>query len=484
MKQDSSEDHGWWAEWLEQVRRRIRAWCAGQAGRSWVVAVSGGSDSVALLRALHALAPGLGLTLSVAHLDHGMRGEAARSDAVFVEGLAAELGLPCDLGSWRPKRAAHFEADGRQERYAWLSRIATARGASAVAVGHTRDDQAETILHRILRGTGLRGLGGMPSLRPLGTAPGVVLVRPLISVTRAELLRYLGAMGQSFREDVSNADPSRTRARIRHDLLPRLAGEYNPRVAEALVRLGTLAASSYRTLETRLLEIEQAVVVCSSNDRIEIRRDGLLSLPCLLRNELLRRVWRQAGWPERGMSAARWQRLAVLVRHLTIKEIEIGAGVTVATGVQAGDATTILLRCKAGSGRTAVADASGTDGASDPGEQVSLGLPGSVVWRERTIETVLDPYEPRDETVDLDRIVPPLYVRGPVPGDRFDPLGVGGHRQPLNDFFRNRKVPPADRARTPLLCDAGGIIWVVGHRIAERVKVRAETVRTLGLRRG
>src|SRR5262249_24315970 len=148
-------------------------------------AVSGGSDSVGLLRVLAALGPGLGLTLSVAHLDHGIRGAAARADADFVAGLAEALGLPLDRGQWQPDRSSHFEANARRARYAWLAEVARRREATAVAVGHTRDDQAETILHRIVRGTGLRGLAGIPPRRPL--AEGLTLVRPLLKVGRDEI---------------------------------------------------------------------------------------------------------------------------------------------------------------------------------------------------------------------------------------------------------------------------------------------------------
>ena len=149
--------------WLEPVRRRITGWLDSETTANWVVAVSGGGDSVCLLRVLHRLAPKLNLRLSVAHLDHGVRGEQARDDARFVQALAESLGLPFDLGHWSPTRAGHFEADARSARYAWLREVAEGRGASAVAVGHTRDDQAETILHRILRGSGPRGLAGIPS---------------------------------------------------------------------------------------------------------------------------------------------------------------------------------------------------------------------------------------------------------------------------------------------------------------------------------
>src|SRR5215213_2484536 len=160
-------------------------WRAAGLGPGCVVAVSGGSDSVGLLRVLHELGPALGMELSVAHLDHGVRGDAARADAEFVAGLAGSLGLAFDLGHWQPARAGHFEADARRARYAWLAGIAQARGASTVAVGHTRDDQAETILHRVLRGTGPRGLAGMPARRPLSGA--IALVRPLLRVGRDDV---------------------------------------------------------------------------------------------------------------------------------------------------------------------------------------------------------------------------------------------------------------------------------------------------------
>lgn len=470
MARDESREDPWSAPWIEPVRHRLKRWCARGTGTAWVVAVSGGSDSVGLLRVLHALAPELGLTLTVAHLDHGARGEASRADATFVEALAGSLGLPFDLGRWQPARTGHFEADARQARYAWLLATAHARGASAVAVGHTLDDQAETILHRIVRGTGLRGLSGMPARRGLGNGPAVSLVRPLLSVSREDIRAALESLGQAYREDTSNTDLARTRARIRHDLLPRLADEYNPRVAEALVRLGSLAHASERALEERLLELERGAIVSLDHDRIELRRDRLVLLPVFLRAELLRRAWREAGWPEAGMSAERWRRLAHLATARPDTRVAVGVGIEIAT---IGDH--VLLR------RT-------VRGSIAPQgdlvlEEMPIEVPGTIVWRESVIETVLEPDAPRDETVDMDLLVRPLRVRAPVPGDRFRPLGMGGRSTPLNDFFRGRKVPYEERARTPLLCDQLGIVWVVGHRIADRVKVTDQTSRILGLRR-
>jgi tRNA(Ile)-lysidine synthase len=450
--------------WLESVERTVTRWLGSGLGTAWVVAVSGGSDSVGLLRVLHALGPKLGLTLSVAHLDHGVRGEAARADAEFVAGLAERLGLPCDLGHWRPTREGHFEADARRARYEWLAQVARARGASAVAVGHTRDDQAETILHRIVRGTGLRGLAGMPGRRPLDASGSIRLVRPLLNVTRQEIRDHLAAIGQPFRDDASNADPARTRARIRHDLLPRLAADYNPAVAEALVRLGALAASASRSIHRQVRELERVATLSADHNVIILDREALRHVPRFLRAEVLRQVWRRAGWPEAGMGAERWWRLADLARR-TDARASVGGGVELSS-----DASFLILR------RPAVATVPIVE------EPVPLDVPGSAPWLGGHVIVTLDPDAPRDESIDLDRLVPPLQVRSALPGDRFEPLGMDGRSTPLNDFFRGCRVPRAGRGRVPLVCDRSGIVWVVGQRISQRVRRTDETRRTAGLR--
>ena len=349
------------------------------------------------------------------------------------------------------------------------------RNATRIALGHTLDDQAETLLHRIVRGTGLRGLSGIPLRRVLVEDPPLMLVRPLISVSRQAIRDYLAAIGQAFREDASNTDLTRTRARIRHDLLPRLVADYNPRVAEALVRLGSLARASERVIERRVIEIEVQVIRIISPERIVLERDRLREQPVFLRAEVLRRAWRRAGWPEQGMSARRWNRLARLVPNPRIDTLAIGSGVTLRTTGAIGSPAHGFILERTGSCPRQLA-------GTDPSAEITIGIPGSLAWQGIMIETVLEPGESCEEAIDLDQIVLPLRVRGPVPGDRFDPLGMAGASTPLNDFFRGRKVPRSERARTPLLCDARGIIWVVGHRIAERVKVSDQTQRRLGLR--
>ena len=458
--------------WIDRVERRLARWCAQGLEKSWVVAVSGGGDSVGMLRVLHQLAVPVGLRLSVAHLDHGVRGEEARADAAFVAALAGSLGLPFVLGAWKPARKSHFESDARLARYDWLTDVARVRGAAVIAVGHTLDDQAETILHRIVRGTGLRGLAGMPSRRVLSSSPRLTLVRPLLGVSRHDVRDFLAARKQTFREDESNGDLSRTRARIRHDLLPKLAADYNPKIALALVRLGSLAARFERAMEADLHDVERSAVITQTPDCIVLKHGYLLSIPLFQRAEVLRRVWRKAGWPESSMSATRWRRLAALVDMDEIPKVDIGARVEVST-----ERFFLVLR------RRAAPSAPST--ASDIVRPISLAVPGltAVAWAGGAIEALVDsgPETRIDETMDLDQISLPVIVRTAVAGDRFDPLGMGGQSMPLADFFRGRHVGRTDRARVPLVYDQNGIIWVVGHRIADRVKVSEKTRRTLGL---
>lgn len=445
---------------LRHTRRVLRRLEVGPGGV--VVAVSGGSDSVGLLRLLHALAAERGLRLAVAHLNHGARGPEADADAAFVAALAESLGLPCAVGSWAPDRPGHFEADARRARYRFLEAVARDRGASAVAVGHTRDDQAETILHRILRGTGPRGLAGMPARRAL--AEGVALVRPLLDASRAEVRAYLDTLGQPYREDRTNADPAHTRARLRHDLLPTLAADYNPRVAEALVRLGRLAAQAERARDARLAELERAIVLETGDDAVRLRRADLRSVPPFDRVELLRRVWRRLGWPEDGMDRRRWARLAALVARDPAPRTAVGGKVE----LRAVGEHLILRRPPA---------------PMPPPLPRALPVPGAVAWEGGRVVAAPDPdpAAPWSERIDRDRLAGPLLVRAPRPGDRFRPLGLGADVR-LAGFLRTRHFPPERRALMPLVCDADGIVWVVGHRIADRVKRTAATTRTLGLR--
>ncbi len=283
-----------------------------------VVAVSGGPDSVALLRAIVVARPAVPLT--VAHLNHQLRGSESDADEAFVRDLCARLsaaGAALRLRVERLDVAAraagdNLEAAARRRRYDWLTAVAREAGAVWVATGHTADDQAETVLHRLLRGTGLRGMCGIPARRPL--APGVEVVRPLLRVRRADVLAYLQELGQDVRHDSSNADLRFTRNRLRHELLPHLATHYNPAITTVLCSLAEQAA------EVQQIETAAAAALLAAAERpragAEIILDGrcLEAAPRHRLRELLRLLWRREGWPQGAMSFAAWERAAAVAR--------------------------------------------------------------------------------------------------------------------------------------------------------------------------
>jgi tRNA(Ile)-lysidine synthase len=300
-----------------------------------LVAVSGGGDSVALLRAMAALKTGGQGRVCVAHLNHQLRA-GADEDERFVVELSRRLGLTCEVQRAAVKRLADESGDGveaaaRSARYRFLQDAAGRLGARFVATAHTADDQAETILHRIIRGTGVRGLAGMARVRPLGHAS---LMRPLLGVRHAELTAYLDALGQPYRHDPSNADRHFTRNRIRHELLPRLCRQFNPGAVEALVRLATLAGETQAVID-RLVDgwFDRCVSIEGPNAaRIELA--DLIAEPRYLIGELLAAVWRRQGWPLQSMDRQKWDELSELaaaagpVRRVFPGEVtvEIGAG--------------------------------------------------------------------------------------------------------------------------------------------------------------
>jgi tRNA(Ile)-lysidine synthase len=293
------------------------------ASAGLVVAVSGGADSVALIRAFDAVrdrhAP---LPLVLAHLNHQLRGRDSDADEEFVVALHAQLtagGRPnltlCrarrDIAAQARAEGANLEALARRERYRWLVEVARTHGMKYIATGHTANDQAETVLHRLLRGTGLRGLRGIAARRPLG--PGLTLLRPLLSATRADILAYLHELGQPYREDASNRDRRFTRNRIRHELLPLLAAHYNPAIVRVLAGLAEEADDAYRLSEPAALTLLSEAELPRAGERLIFDVHRLLTAPPPLVREMFRLVWLRENWPLGGMNRAAWKRLSSVV---------------------------------------------------------------------------------------------------------------------------------------------------------------------------
>ncbi len=296
----------------------------GAARQGLVVAVSGGPDSVALLHALLTLRregspPPL---LVLAHLNHQLRGAESDADEAFVRDLhqrhlaASEAALLFTSGTRAvrteaERTGANLEATARRLRYDWLATVARTHGVKWVATGHSADDQAETVLHHLLRGTGLQGLRGIARQRPL--TPGVTLIRPLLQVSRAEILAYLEAIGQSYRLDPSNDERRYTRNRIRHELLPLLAREYNPAIRAVLSRLAEQAEEAYGEEKRAAEELLRAAEKPAAGTRIILHRPRLQAASPGLVRAMFRLLWSRQGWPRDAMTFAHWKRLETLV---------------------------------------------------------------------------------------------------------------------------------------------------------------------------
>lgn len=280
-----------------------------------IVAVSGGADSVSLLCGLAELrdqdSPG---KLVAAHFNHRLRA-ASDSDSQFVQHLAAKLNIDCEVGTaTKPLDQIGkdgLEAAARAARYEFLLRTAKKFGARYVATAHTADDQAETILHRVLRGTGLAGLAGIPRIRALSEA--AMLIRPLLEFSRADVVEYLASRHQSFCLDESNEDVSFTRNRIRHAMLPQLAAQYNPNVREALLRLGQLAGEAQQVIEQRANQLLVQSRRQQSANQVTIDCTTLRLEPPHLICEALIQLWKDQRWPLQQMGMAEWNALANLV---------------------------------------------------------------------------------------------------------------------------------------------------------------------------
>jgi tRNA(Ile)-lysidine synthase len=302
---------------LNQVAHALAALPAGSG--PGVVAVSGGPDSVALLRALLTLRPA-SAPLVVAHLNHQLRGADSDADEAFVTALHARLAaeratltLCCeriDVAARARVEGDNLESVARRVRYGWLAGVARAAGAGWVATGHTADDQAETVLHRLLRGTGLKGLCGIPARREL--APGVEVVRPLLRVTRARVLAFLRSVGQDFREDASNADLRFTRNRIRHELLPHLAERYNPAVALALCRLAEQAAEVQGREESAARALLAEAELPRAGGTVVLDWARLGAAPRHLVREAFRLLWQREAWPAGRSGFDSWERAAAV----------------------------------------------------------------------------------------------------------------------------------------------------------------------------
>lgn len=417
-----------------------------------VVALSGGSDSVAMLVLLRELAASGEMVLAgAAHLNHRLRVSAARDEA-FCRALCARFEVPlivesADVGRESAAARTSIEAMARRLRYAFLERARVLFGADCVAVAHTIDDQAETVLLRLLRGAGPRGLRGVLPAR--GT-----VVRPLLDCARHELREALAARGETWVDDETNDDVTMLRNRVRHELLPLLATRFQPAVNRVLARTADVASAEDALLENLAAEIVRRVVRARPA-WIEVDAAALRDAPLALQRRVARAALVAAG-PWRAPDLADVDRVLAVCGEAGPRAAE-AAGVR----VERFPPGTVLLSKDA------------RPLASEPLPERSLTVPGVVDLPEIGRGCRICAHWPIQERTAGATGVPrvaltkdvavPLVVRSRRPGDRLRPVGLGGTKT-LQDLFVDRKVPVRERDRVPVVTDATGrIVWVAGH---------------------
>lgn len=467
-----------------------------------VLGVSGGVDSVCLLALSVQLAAARDLEVHVVHVHHGIRGADADADAAFVEDLARQWDVPVkvvrvDVPRWAAQPGVSLEEAARQWRYAVLGREAERLAARWVAVAHHADDQVETVLMHLVRGTGLAGLRGMlpctwyghlrlplvpPEQRPQRN--DLWLLRPLLYTTRAAIRAWVQEQGLSYRFDLSNLDRTFFRNRLRHEVLP-LLEKLNPQVRHALFALAEIAAAEFELLHALSREAWAAVRVEEGEGWVRFDLAAWRALPLALRRAVLRdtvlhlrRELRDVGFSQ--VEYARW--------FLENPQQPAGSEWTLPAG--------LVLRREYRTFLIADVQAAATawDVPQVEGEVVLAG-PGvyDLVYRWR-LEAHVRPRAEVDEVwrhnpdrwtayFDADALSWPLKVRAPRRGERMAPLGMGGRRALISDVLANAKVPRWTRERWPILVDAAGrVLWVIGVRQAEVGRIDSATQRVLVMR--
>ena len=455
---------------IEQVRKYILERKLLRPGDRLAVAVSGGADSVALLRALLELRDEFGIVIAVAHFHHGIRGPEADADQQFVADLAMHFGLVRHSGSgnvpaYARERGLSIETAARELRHNWFAQLVAEGKADKIATAHTRDDQAETVLMRVLRGSGGSGLAG---IAPWHSEKN--LVRPLLQTSRRQVEEYLGNLKQPWREDSSNLSPAHTRNRVRHQLLPRLEQDFNPSIRQNLADLGEIARAEAEYWEHELDTILPRVLRRGKPSRsgrstsgedtgiLALDIQGMKSLPLAVQRHVLRWI---AGQFNLSPDFRHIQELTDLISaKKPAKRIALPGGVSVTR-------TFRELQFDPEQGNDRITSYSWP--LNVPGE-VAISCLGSTI-RARIISpdaAQIPGYNPAS-LLDRALIHSELIVRNWRAGDRYLPVHAQSPRKVkelLQPGRLGRHLTPSEREAWPVIESAGQIVWLRGFPVA------------------
>lgn len=453
---------------IETVAHTIERYEMAKPGETILVAVSGGADSIALLHILNNLRARLKINLAVAHLNHCIRGAESDEDQQFVEEVSKSLGILIKIGvadvlAISKKEKIGLEEAARRARYDFLNKTADELGTEHIAVAHTADDQAETVLMNIIRGCGIDGLRGMVPVRGK-------IIRPLLEVSRNDIIAYLTEEKLRWREDKTNKDVDYTRNRVRHELIPIIEKELNPRFKENILALSKIAAEEADYIFNQSLEMLRECVINESIQRIEIDAERLRDIP----RALARRCLRIAIERVRG--------------NLTDIETSHIEDVLNALNDRREFHSTMpgaKVHIDVKNGKTSIYSEIEIEKFDF---EIELQVPGITHIPEIKCKIECDMIENRqksasfDEVVlDADRILGKLKVRTWRYGDKIDPVGLTGTKK-LQDIFTDKKVTKEERYRKLIVVDDEKILWVASTALSRTVYPTENTKRLIKLR--
>ncbi|MBN2126227.1 MAG: tRNA lysidine(34) synthetase TilS [Deltaproteobacteria bacterium] len=451
---------------IARVRETILAHAMISAGDRVIAAVSGGPDSVCLLDVLVRLREDLRIELAAAHFDHGLRPSEDEEETAMVRNLAEALGVPLETGA-APSRlraeASSLEERARDARYGFLEGVRKRLGGRRIALGHTLNDQAETVIMRLIRGSGPSGLAGIPPVRD-GT-----IIRPLIEVRREDVMAYLEDADLPYAMDSSNLETRHLRNRIRMELIP-LLQQYQPQIIPHLGNLSELMREQGALLEDLAGRWVGSDTEALPGGGIAASRTTLLALPRAMQRQVVREIL---------------MRVRKGLRRIDRDHILSVLGLLRGDRPQAELHLPDRIRIRRSYDRVvfSLGESSGTGDF-----QFLLEGPGAFDFKDVGFSLTLcerdnpgdvrEDRSPRMALLDRDRIVYPLLVRNFRPGDRFVPLGMSGHKK-VKDFFIDRRVPSEQRANLPILFCGDDLVWICGHRIDHRYRVTPATKNVL-----
>ncbi len=456
---------------LEVFLRAVRKHNMLKKGDSLLVAVSGGPDSVSLFDLLYQIRTDWRLNLHIVHLNHSLRGEASERDQLFAEKFAKDLKMPIsvkkiDVEHYAQEHRMSIEEAARECRLEFFREEANRLGIQKVALGHHKDDQAETVLFRIIRGTGLRGLGAM---KPVTEWQGLTLIRPLIELEKKDLEDYVKERKLTYCIDLSNQETRFMRNRIRHRLLPDLERYYNPKIKSVLANLAETVILDLAFIEDAVLHRYPKVLKKRKGSMLVMKKKKFLEQPEALRFRILQRAVREVD-PESELDYFHWDEFRnALGRENPSYEIHVANEVSIS--VQRKEL--VIRKLTADKERQ---------------YEYHLQLGGRVVVKEAGLEFISEVFDRRiykldrkDKTCgifDLERIRFPITIRNRQEGDLFQPLGLH-YEKKLKDFFIGRKIQSYEKNQIPLFVSKNEIFWVYGVEISDQFKVTHRTRRFL-----